>query len=103
MAIDPSLLEGFVSDHEVGTLGLSASFVLTFLLYVMDDFAIRSVKDHTRSCLKGGLGAPARLRPLPFESLIEQPRSGDGLCPFSEATVVSVVPVLVRRVLCASE
>ena len=44
--------------------------------YAMDDFAIRSVKDFTRSCLRG-LGAPARPRPLPFEALIELPRFRD--------------------------
>ena len=38
----------------------------------LDDLAIRSVRDYTRSCSRG-LGAPARARPLPFDRLSSLP------------------------------
>ena len=40
--------------------------------YVMDALATRSIKDYTRSCLRG-LGEPSRPRPLPFERLFSLP------------------------------
>ena len=40
--------------------------------YVLDDLAIRSIRDYTRSCLRG-LGGPARPRALPFDRLWELP------------------------------
>ena len=44
--------------------------------YVLDDFAVRSIKDYTRSCLRG-LGGPVRARPLPLDRLAELPPSRD--------------------------
>ena len=40
--------------------------------YVLDDLCVRSVKDYTRSCLRG-LGEPARPRPLPLSQLARLP------------------------------
>ena len=42
--------------------------------YVLDDLAVRSIKDYSRSCLRG-LGAPARARPLPMDRLHLLPAS----------------------------
>ena len=40
--------------------------------YVLDDLAVRSIRDYSRSCLRG-LGAPARARPLPLDRLPSLP------------------------------
>ena len=40
--------------------------------FLLDELAIRSIKDYTRSCLRG-LGGPVRPRPLPFDRLCELP------------------------------
>ena len=40
--------------------------------YALDELSVRSIKDYTRSCLRG-LGEPSRPRPLPFELLPSLP------------------------------
>ena len=78
----PASWKALAATLKVGRYAAAAVYFSTYrtaaerLGYVMDEFAIRSVKDYTRSCLRG-LGAPARPRALPFESLIELPRSRD--------------------------
>ena len=78
----PASWKALAATLKVGRYASAAVYFSTYrtaaerLGYVMDEFAIRSVKDYTRSCLRG-LGAPARPRALPFESLIELPRSLD--------------------------
>ena len=42
--------------------------------FALDVLAARSIKDYTRSCLRG-LGEPSRPRPLPFEQLPSLPGS----------------------------
>ena len=42
--------------------------------FVLDELAIRSIRDYTRSCTRG-LGEPSRPRPLPFDMLCRLPPS----------------------------
>ena len=80
MATNASILEGVGCDPQDGGLLSAAIYFTTYrttaerLGYVLDDFAVRSIKDYTRSCVRG-LGGAVRARPLPLDRLAELPGS----------------------------